>query len=189
LDLEVDQVKYPGYSAGEVHSGFYEAYSFLQEGLMAVMISMIDTYPNSSILVTGHSLGGAIALLAALDIKTYFEIPPENFTLYTFGQPRVGDKVFSDFVWSQLSSSNYYRVVHYDDMVPHVPPQAGTQYRHAGHEVWYPSRQFDGKFKVCINKAGLPENKSCSSSLWFTTGIAAHRAYLGLLVSGQCNKV
>jgi predicted lipase len=48
--------------------------------------------------VTGHSLGGALALLGAIDIKMYFGIHSKLMKLYTFGQPRVGDKAFSDWV-------------------------------------------------------------------------------------------
>ena len=43
-----------------------------------------------------------------------------DLTLYTYGQPRVGDTAFSNHVFKVLPN-NYIRVVHYDDGVVHMP--------------------------------------------------------------------
>ena len=109
-----------------MHSGFYEAYKLLQDDLRETLAPILDEHPFSTILVTGHSLGSALAVLGALDIKIYFGIHSKLIRLYTFGQPRVGDKNFSDWVNKEFNFNNYYRVVNYDDMVPHLPPQAGS---------------------------------------------------------------
>ncbi len=53
---------------------------------------MIKKYPGSKFEVTGHSLGAAIATHCAIDLFTNFGI--KDFTLYTFGSPRVGDDAF-----------------------------------------------------------------------------------------------
>ena len=71
-------------------------------------------------------------------------------------------------------------------MIPHIPPQMGSQYRHAGHEVWYPSKMYDGKYRVCENGPLRNENKRCSRNLWFNNGIDAHLEYMGIAVSEQC---
>ena len=44
----------------------------------------------------------------------------EVITYYTFGQPRVGNNIFASYFSSLLSD---YRVVHYADVVPHLPPE------------------------------------------------------------------
>ena len=75
-----------------------------------------------------------MATLAALDIKNTLT-SPRTIYLYTYGQPRVGDDDFSNYVFSQIPA-NYYRVTHYDDTVAHIPPRI-SGYKHAGHEVWY----------------------------------------------------
>lgn len=90
--------------------------------------------------MTGHSLGGALAAFAAIDIKTTFN-PQGGITLYTYGQPRVGNKVFSDLLFKSLSN-RYVRVTHYDDTVAHVPPLISF-FKHAGNEVWYKSKTYD----------------------------------------------
>ncbi|MDQ4126385.1 MAG: lipase family protein [Actinomycetota bacterium] len=63
-----------------------------------------------SVWFTGHSLGGALATLAA-------ERYGGAAGLYTFGSPRVGDRAFADHF-----SINSYRFVHNDDVVAKVPP-------------------------------------------------------------------
>jgi predicted lipase len=47
-------------------------------------------------MITGHSLGGAIAALAALDIVLSGVARKENLELYTFGEPRVGNTDFAN---------------------------------------------------------------------------------------------
>ncbi len=102
-DLSADQDLYLWNNKSEVHRGFYSAYQLLQEDLRQSLAPIIDQHPFSTILVTGHSLGGALALLAALDIKLFFGINSKMMKLYTFGQPRVGDKSFSEFVSKQFN--------------------------------------------------------------------------------------
>lgn len=54
---------------------------------------MVAKYPNATVVVTGHSLGGAEAMFAAVDqgMLGY------NVHLYTYGCPRVGDVNFVSF--------------------------------------------------------------------------------------------
>ena len=105
-------------------------------------------HPSASIDVTGHSLGAALATLAAIDIKKYFSF--NKVTFYTFGSPRTGNKVFSDYVFSFFSDGAYNRVTHYDDMVVHVPPQF-MSFVHTGNEVWYMKPDTDLTHKTCYN--------------------------------------
>ena len=52
-----------------------------------------DLIVEEKILITGHSLGGALAQLAAADLKTHFYRQTRNIRLVTFGSPRVYNKV------------------------------------------------------------------------------------------------
>jgi predicted lipase len=90
--------------------------------------------------VTGHSLGGALAVFAAVDLQSNFAAAGK-VTLYTYGQPRVGNEVFSDFLFSQLYG-RYIRVTHYDDTVAHVPPRI-SGFKHAGNELWFVNKIMD----------------------------------------------
>lgn len=69
--------------------------------------------------VTGHSLGGAIAVHAALDLVS---INLKVDTLYTYGAPRVGDKKFAEWFVDFSKIKSIYRITHARDPVPHLPP-------------------------------------------------------------------
>lgn len=66
------------------------------------------------LFITGHSLGGALALLATKRIA-----PDVNGACYTFGAPRIGNYDFFRFIKTPV-----YRVVNSSDVVPRVPPGA-----------------------------------------------------------------
>ena len=67
--------------------------------------------------------------------------------LYTFGQPRLADDTLRDYTF-RLLPNNYLRVTHYDDMVAHVPPAISNFY-HAGNEVWFKNKDYDGYYLEC----------------------------------------
>jgi triacylglycerol lipase len=81
------------------------------------------------LFVTGHSLGGAIATLAAYHAVTHH---PDIY-LYTFGSPRVTNRLLGQKVSTVLQGRSY-RCVHGDDIVPRVPPL--LNYTHV-HELVY----------------------------------------------------
>jgi pimeloyl-ACP methyl ester carboxylesterase len=72
----------------------------------------------SSVTVCGHSLGGALATLLALDVaaNTVYKNP----SVYTFGSPRTGDSLFAS-TYDQVVK-NSYRVANRLDIVPTLPP-------------------------------------------------------------------
>ncbi|TNV77269.1 hypothetical protein FGO68_gene2879 [Halteria grandinella] len=175
---------YPFGGNGKVHSGFFDAYQGLSDLVIQVSRDIRAQYgATKKFFVTGHSLGGALATLAALDIRRQLGLGANEITLYTYGQPRVGDERMADHIMRELP--NYIRVTHYDDTVAHVPPFV-SGYKHGGFEVWYKSERHDGYYTECSNYAGLSENGQCSNSLWFKTGVTVHLSYLGIPISNNC---
>jgi triacylglycerol lipase len=80
------------------------------------------------LFITGHSLGAALAALAALRAAKA-GVPPA--AVYTFGMPRVGGPQFTA---SYGSLSNVtYRLVHGIDLVTRVPPESPGGFHHVGH--------------------------------------------------------
>ena len=120
--------------------------------------------------------------MAALDIRRGF--PAMKVILYTYGQPRVGNPEFSNYVFSQLPQS-YIRVINYDDGVAHSPHRV-QGYKHAGNEVWYKHKDYDGRYIECENYPYENENENCSHSLWLKTGVTSHIYYFGVRFSGMC---
>ncbi len=99
-----------------VHQGFYYAFDSLITELRQFVGEL---WGVSVIHCVGHSLGGAIATLAADWIKSSGHSAVVN--LYTFGSPRVGLGRFAQKCTSRVSANNIYRVYHKIDPIPMVP--------------------------------------------------------------------
>jgi predicted lipase len=69
--------------------------------------------------VTGHSLGAANAALCGFDLASTGFVPSDRLYVYTYGEPRVGNKVFAQMFDKIVP--NAWRLVHYADLVPHLP--------------------------------------------------------------------
>ena len=112
----------------KVHEGFQDA--FMAAALKIGEVIGRRRQPNQHVWVTGHSLGGALAVLL---VATLLEssIPVEG--LYTFAAPRVGDDSFAKQLNSGLRGKANWRVVNAGDLVTHLPPEmffchAGKRY-------------------------------------------------------------
>ncbi len=101
-----------------VHSGFNNTFESVKEDLRAFIRSQKDW---KTINFIGHSLGGAIAQLAAEWCSATFS--GKAVKVYTFGSPRVGCGVqsFPTSITVNVKPQNIYRVLHSSDPVPMVP--------------------------------------------------------------------
>jgi pimeloyl-ACP methyl ester carboxylesterase len=127
-------VKLARESGCRVHAGFQAALAGVADALDVA----VRGAAGGRIWLTGHSLGGALAMLFAWRFMDCAKSNPFS-GLYTFGQPRVGDAAFRDSWPFQAGlDSCAFRVVDGEDCVTRLPWLAGG-YRHAGHEVFYDS--------------------------------------------------
>lgn len=97
-----------------VHSGFQNVLDEIWEGedmLYKYLLGQKKKKPSLRIFFTGHSLGGALSLIAAS------RFPYVN-CVYTFGCPRVGNKEFNNSI-----KANVFRIVHNNDIVAELPPK------------------------------------------------------------------
>lgn len=175
-----------------VHEGFQDVYIHIRKKLLDIIFPVLQRQLAKSlegkdlkeeseplalpkIYTTGHSLGGSLAQLLALDLASNCEIVlptkisnpdmfqvaapeaevfhlPESYqraetnhtkmlrlqppiAVYTFGQPRVGNKQFSRFYKQRVPHS--FRVVNEGDAITSMPNRyfCGGVYKHAGLEV------------------------------------------------------
>lgn len=91
-----------------IHSGFYRAYSAVAPAVAAALAECAE----DRLYVTGHSLGGALAVVAARQLES-----DGLAACYTFGSPRVGDVDFGNGLRTPV-----YRLVNAADLVPRLPP-------------------------------------------------------------------
>lgn len=113
-------------SGAKMHQGFVNAYLSVREEIH----HQIKNYTASQVIVTGHSLGGALSTLCTVDIQYCFG---ERFAIstYTFGSPRVGNEGFRKSFNKRVPNS--YRFIYGMDLVPALPrPWQG--YRHVEKE-------------------------------------------------------
>jgi triacylglycerol lipase len=103
---------------GRIHDGFARAFSTLWSRIQEA-IKKLQTQAQS-LWITGHSLGGALAFIAAA-ARTFEDRLPFN-GLYTFGQPRVGNPEFCGNCDTHFGDQ-YFRFVNDEDIVTRVPPR------------------------------------------------------------------
>ena len=115
----------PGF--GQVHLGFER----MQRSVRDSIAGGLNAVPaNARITVVGHSLGGAMAILAAVDLRRNFA--RTNLDVCTFGGPRVGKVDFRRSFDGEIARC--YRVTNQFDIVPHVPTLI-TGWNHVGEEI------------------------------------------------------
>lgn len=153
-----------------VEKGFYKAYNNVKPDILEALNKIQNKYSTTNILLTGHSLGGALATLMAFDIKDKYDL-----IFYSFGSPRVGNEYFVNYF---KNSTPMYRVTHYYDMIPHMP-QNLLGYLHIPQEVWY--NEENNNYKSC-NDYFNQEDNLCSNSCspMHCTSINDHMNYLNI---------
>lgn len=110
-DLDAFQVPFEE-GVGKVHRGFYEAAQVARKFAITYLEKF---YAGQKLLICGHSLGGAIALILSEMLRRM----PERYDilLYTYGAPRAGDSTFVEAAKPLV----HHRMVNHNDPVPSVP--------------------------------------------------------------------
>jgi pimeloyl-ACP methyl ester carboxylesterase len=168
-----------------------------------------EDYP---IWLIGHSLGGAVAALASLELKV--SLGWDNIKVTTFGEPRIGNQGLADFVDEVFGLNEedtpeemaYHRVTHMDDPVPLLPLTEWGFRSHAG-EIFIAKSDLSPEpedVRLCVGDnderciAGSDSKDNKSASWWSRVShiparlklwqlFFAHRDYfwrLGLCVPG-----
>ncbi|KAL8263846.1 hypothetical protein R6Q59_021976 [Mikania micrantha] len=106
--------------------------------------SLLEEHRNARFMVTGHSLGGALAILFPTVLLLHEEevVLQRLLGVHTFGQPRIGNTELGRYVESKLQypTPKYYRMVYCNDMVPRLPYDDKTfLYKHFGVCLYYDS--------------------------------------------------
>lgn len=155
-DLDDSWYKYVG--VGKIHGGLLKAlgltnptgfppagcswtkcsvFSLLRTLFKDRLLGLVKDNSKAKFIVTGHSLGGALAILFVAILAFYKEdlLLERLRGVYTFGQPRVGDEEFKGFMEKQIDhyKINYQRIVYGNDLVPRIPFDCSTfSYKHFG---------------------------------------------------------
>lgn len=137
-----------------VHMGFNAAWGHSRQYLLPHLYNISTLFPAYRLVIVGHSLGGAVAMLAALELNARGLAP----TVTTYGEPRVGNKALMQYLDRQFHlnkneqsldqdiAMRYRRVTHIDDPIPLLPLTEWGYTMHAG--------------EIFISKSSLSPNVS-----------------------------
>lgn len=184
---------------------FYASEGLIYDDMKAAVLQLLASYPGYQVYFTGHSLGAAVATITLMHMmydNVFANSPP--VVIYTFGSPRVGTYQFAQKFDSLVP--NNYRLVHYRDIVAHLPPcnsgfnsklqlvcqstvNPSTPYLWAYQtttEVWYQESMPDlfnegdnGAFQVCTGQP-TGEDHGCSDGLILKDSVSDHTHYFTL---------
>lgn len=164
----------------KVHSGFAQSWDEIKSEITKAVNDARKENPSYKLVITGHSLGGAVATLAS----AYYRKDDIPLDVYTYGSPRVGNDKFADFVSNQKGP--HWRVTHGNDPIPRLP-FADMGFAHTTPEYWVTGGSASdtvdlgrqeykkSEVKVCH---GIFSGK-CNSRYTMFNNILSHLAYLG----------
>ena len=135
--------------------------------------------PRTRYIVTGHSLGGALAYLYSMymvKLQNGYLWKHPGSRLITFGGPRVGDKTFSQVHDKLIPAWKKLRIVNNKDPIPNMIGKF-SNFLHASREIWIERKtkyawQFWRRKKtshhwhVCPVANGHKMDYSCSNKIW-----------------------
>lgn len=167
-DLDAILTTYPYCKDCQVHKGFYKAELNVIAMVQTEVARLRLIYPSYKIIITGHSLGAALAALTVVDLSMLHS----NLELFNYGCPRVGNQAFASFFSNNIIQRN--RVTHHKDTVPHCPMH--ERFTHFSGEFYHEDKT-GGDLVMCTGY----EDPKCSYQ-WTITSIEDHMLYLGLSI-------
>ncbi|KAJ7764326.1 alpha/beta-hydrolase [Mycena metata] len=186
IDTQVELVPFispglPELPNVNVHRGFLGAYNDVALEILSTVKAQLAQFPHYRLLLTGHSLGGAIAALAAVSLKN--ASPHAVISLYTFGQPRAGNPAFATYVEDMIDASNIFRTIHTVDGIPRMVLR-DWGYEHFSTEYWQfkDPLPYTGEAST-VTKCAARENPTCSDSVGSSGLNAAHTYYFGQVMT------
>ncbi|MEC9309242.1 MAG: lipase family protein [Chloroflexota bacterium] len=191
MDLETNK-----HGTLRVHSGFQNEYLRYRESIL----DRLAKHPDKDVYVTGHSLGGGLAVLNGFDIAAH---TGRDVTLITFGQPRVGNSAFRKM--SDELIPNTYRIVMDGDPVSRIPGslldyehtgkllqindsgsqvppkdlQTGTLFNPVDFPMHYLKTYYDGLLPLlesCVTAQNSSAIESCIDLTWLVTSAETERS-------------
>ena len=95
----VDYTIHADFKGARVMDYFYSFYvNQFRKDLQDQLKNHLEVHPDDTVVFTGHSLGGAMTVHASIDTILAGWLDKSQLLVYTYGQPRVGNRVFIDTI-------------------------------------------------------------------------------------------
>ncbi|KAF2405400.1 alpha/beta-hydrolase [Trichodelitschia bisporula] len=114
-----------------VHTGFYASWKNTRDEILPFIEAALMEHPSYALTLVGHSLGGAVAAFAGIELLSRGFKP----SVTTFGEPRIGNEAFARYVDARFNGRDYRRVTHVGDPVPLLPLEEWGYVPH-GNEIF-----------------------------------------------------
>jgi hypothetical protein len=101
---------------GRVHQGWLEIYKQVEKEIISILNMLPLNVKN--LVISGHSLGGAISTLMLADNNVPIRFH-ENTVTYVFGSPRVGNEEFANYLKNE--NRHLFSFININDIVPQIP--------------------------------------------------------------------
>jgi predicted lipase len=174
----VDTDLCPGCTA---HEGFWQSWLDARDDILAAIKNSSATNPTYKLVVTGHSLGGAIASLATAQLRN----DGYDVGLYTFGAPRIAGEKLSDYITNQPGGN--YRVTHWNDPIPQIPLIA-MGYAHISPE-YYINKGNLKTAKLSDIEVFQGNKNTGGNAKWLFTDIVSHLWYFNSISQCSINSI
>merc|ERR1712166_342217 len=162
----------------EVGIGFYRQHCCLCEaGLLDAIKRLWIDGPAERVALCGHSLGGALATVCAVELANTYPERRSAISTWTYGSPRVFGSISADLVHNSiLDNKQIHRFVNYGDIFPSTPASV-TGFKHVGYahyinfEMWaevftYKLREQDFSPATFLGASGMgPSSKATNHPL------------------------
>lgn len=136
------------------------------DAAIADLSKSTSKFPNYSLVITGHSLGAAKAMLLALHLKLHTKLKVD--AVYTYGQPSLGSSSFNDYIALCLGAERIVRIVSSNDIVPWINV-GSNQNRHSEliKEVYAPNPK-SAEWVICQGSRDTrcSASTSCKNKNW-----------------------
>jgi len=115
----LDQTLFPGVPKTlKAHNGFLKTHARSAPGVLAAIRKAQDATGCTKVVLTGHSLGAAIALLDAIYLPLHLP-STTTFTTIVFGLPRVGNPAFANYADAHVA--DFAHITNKRDPIPILP--------------------------------------------------------------------
>ncbi|EJD47920.1 lipase [Auricularia subglabra TFB-10046 SS5] len=114
----------------KIHNGFHDQHTKAFADVFAAVQQTMAERGTNNIMVAGHSLGGALGVLDAIAMQ--IRLPDARIQIVTFGQPRLGNQEFADYIDAHFPGT--VRFTNKRDLVPTIPGRF-TGYAHFSTEI------------------------------------------------------
>lgn len=157
-----------------VHQGFYRKFRSVKEHIVRKIDNMLSGFPMYSktslrVIITGHSLGGALSMLCAVAVKMEYDYLMVE--TYTFGAPRVGNSSFANAL--NILVPEHVLVVNENDPACSVPSR--IMYKHPKNML-YIGNQEKSKLETCA--AGMSHVCCWMPKMTFDHSLSSYLANL-----------